>query len=128
MYQSNLFLRDGKIFDFPFSYTKARQALYEMDESDKARRQSELKEMSRIEASAKQLATWGKIYNNEDFARRAESMRKRVEKLRGNLTEVATVDKRKLTIETAESRAKLAVTFKKVNIRTTNSNEDKILF
>lgn len=99
-----------------------------MDESDKARRQSELKEMSRIEASAKQLATWGKIYNNEDFARRAESMRKRVEKLRGNLTEVATVDKRKLTIETAESRAKLAVTFKKVNIRTTNSNEDKILF
>ncbi len=55
-------------------------------------------------------------------------MSKRVEKLRGNLTEVATVDKRKLTIETAESRAKLAVTFEKVNIKTKNSNEDKILF
>jgi hypothetical protein len=32
-----------------------------MDASDKARRQSEIKEMNRIEASAKQLATWGKI-------------------------------------------------------------------
>ena len=32
-----LFLRDGKIFDFPFPYSKARQALHEMDEADKAR-------------------------------------------------------------------------------------------
>ena len=122
-----LFLRDGKIFDFPFPYSNARQALKEMDEADIARRQSELKEIERIEASAKQLATWGKVYNNEDFAKRAESMRKRVEKLRGKLTEVAFEDKRKLSIETTESRAKLAVTFKNATVTVPNQ-KNKILF
>ncbi|WGL58673.1 hypothetical protein QEJ31_09025 [Pigmentibacter sp. JX0631] len=75
------------------------------------RRRNELKEIDRITASAKQLATWGKIYDNENFSRRAESMFKRIEKMQKTVTEIVPVDKRKLTIETNESRAKYAVTF-----------------
>ncbi|KAB8028494.1 ABC-F family ATP-binding cassette domain-containing protein [Fluviispira multicolorata] len=123
-----LFLRDGKIFDFPFAYSQARQALYELDEADKARRKSELKEIDRITASAKQLATWGKIYSNEKFSRRAESMFKRIEKMRGNITEIASIDKRKLTIETSETRAKYAVTFENTIINILNNKMLKTLF
>ncbi|WP_130611975.1 ABC-F family ATP-binding cassette domain-containing protein [Fluviispira sanaruensis] len=123
-----LFLRDGNIFDFPYAYSQARQSLFEMDEADKARRKSELKEIDRITASAKQLATWGKVYSNEKFSRRAESMFKRIEKMRVNITENASVDKRKLTIETSESRAKYAVTFEKTNINIMKNNEERKLF
>ncbi|WP_186648400.1 ABC-F family ATP-binding cassette domain-containing protein [Fluviispira vulneris] len=123
-----LFLRDGKIFDFPYAYSQARRALFEMDEADKARRKSELKEIDRITTSAKQLATWGKVYSNEKFSRRAESMFKRIEKMRGNITEIASEDKRKLIIETSESRAKFAVTFENTNIGFIKNSEERKLF
>jgi hypothetical protein len=35
-----------------------------------------------VTASAKRLATWGKVYDNEDLARKAKQMEKQVERLR----------------------------------------------
>lgn len=123
-----LFLREGKIFDFPFSYSRARQALLSIDEADKVRRRNELKEIDRVTTSAKQLATWGKVYNNEIFSRRAESMFKRIEKMQKNVTDIVPIDKRKLTIDTSENRAKYAVTFENTKVSVLNKNKQTVLF
>ncbi|STD20631.1 ABC transporter [Enterobacter asburiae] len=37
-------------------------------------------------ASAKRLATWGKVYDNEDLARKAKQMEKQVERLKDSQT------------------------------------------
>lgn len=38
-------------------------------------------EIQRLEAAIKRYAIWGKVYDNEDFARKAKSMQKRLDKM-----------------------------------------------
>src|SRR5690606_28067847 len=58
------------------------------DEADLRRHQGEQKEIDRIEQSAKRLAIWEQVYDNETFARKAQSMQKRQSKLRENQTDL----------------------------------------
>lgn len=74
-------LRDAKLHTFALPCTQARQALVEQDSADQQRFNSEQKEIDRLEASAKRLANWGKVYDNEDLARKAKTMQARKEKL-----------------------------------------------
>jgi ATPase subunit of ABC transporter with duplicated ATPase domains len=39
------------------------------------------KEIERLEAAIKRYAIWGKVYDNEDFATKAKSMQKRLDKM-----------------------------------------------
>ena len=81
-------LRDKMLHYFALPCTAARQALVAKDESDALRHKAEQKEIDRVTASARRLATWGKVYDNEDLARKAQPMEKQVERLKESQTEL----------------------------------------
>ncbi|MBV8041363.1 ABC-F family ATP-binding cassette domain-containing protein [Pluralibacter sp.] len=87
---TSLILRDRRLHAFSLPCSAARQALAAQDESDALRFKAEQKEIDRITASARQLATWGKVYDNEGLARKAKQMEKQVERLTENQTDVTT--------------------------------------
>lgn len=81
-------LRDKTLHSFALPCSAARQALADRDESDALRHKAEQKEIDRVAASAKRLATWGKVYDNEDLARKAKQMEKQVERLKESQTDL----------------------------------------
>ncbi|MEI9700539.1 ABC-F family ATP-binding cassette domain-containing protein [Enterobacter cloacae] len=81
-------LRDKMLHYFALPCTAARQALVAKDESDALRHKAEQKEIDRVTASARRLATWGKVYDNEDLARKAKQMEKQVERLKESQAEL----------------------------------------
>lgn len=85
---STIILRDRTLSFFSLPCSAAREALRNRDEADLRRHQGEQKEIDRIEQSAKRLAIWGQVYDNETFARKAQSMEKRLSKLRENQTDL----------------------------------------
>ncbi|MEM7019750.1 MAG: ATP-binding cassette domain-containing protein, partial [Pseudomonadota bacterium] len=101
-----LFLRDQKIYSFDLPYTKARQKLTEHDIAAAQRRESEERKIESLRSSAKRLAMWGKVYDNEKLARKAKSMEKRVERMEGEKTFVTRGHTMQLDLDTAELRAK----------------------
>lgn len=70
-------LRDRTLHFFRLPCSAARQALAEQDEADSQRHQAEQKEIARVEKSARRLAVWGRNYDNEGLARKAQQMEKR---------------------------------------------------
>jgi hypothetical protein len=46
------------------------------------------REIDRVTASAKRLATWGQVYDNEDLSRKAKQMEKQVARLKESQTEL----------------------------------------
>ncbi|RSB29119.1 ABC-F family ATP-binding cassette domain-containing protein [Enterobacter cloacae] len=81
-------LRDKMLHYFTLPCTAAREALRAKDESDTLRHKAEQKEIDRVTASARRLATWGKVYDNEDLSRKAKQMEKQVERLKESQTEL----------------------------------------
>lgn len=81
-------LRDKTLHAFSLPCSAARQALEEQDESDALRHKAEQKEIDRVTASAKRLATWGRVYDNEDLSRKAKQMEKQVTRLKESQTEL----------------------------------------
>jgi ATP-binding cassette, subfamily F, member 3 len=100
------FLRDGRLacFDLPFS--AARQAQAEQDDAARRARHAEERRIEALRASAKRLATWGRVYDNEKFAKRARSMEKRVERLEGQRTFVTAGSPLELSLDLAGVRSK----------------------
>ncbi len=82
-------LRDRTLSFFQLPCSAARAALEKRDRTDIHRRQAEQKEIDRIAASAKRLAIWGRVYDNEDLARKAKQMEKRIDKLKDEQTELS---------------------------------------
>ncbi|EOL9010979.1 ABC-F family ATP-binding cassette domain-containing protein [Cronobacter malonaticus] len=91
-------LRDGQLQAFDLPCTQARAALAARDESDALRHKAEQKEIDRVTASAKRLATWGQVYDNEDLARKAKQMEKQVARLKEEQTELAQGSRWRLTL------------------------------
>ncbi|EOF9307348.1 ABC-F family ATP-binding cassette domain-containing protein [Enterobacter cloacae] len=81
-------LRDKMLHYFALPCTAAREALRAKDESDTLRHKAEQKEIDRVTASARRLATWGKVYDNEDLSRKAKQMEKQVERLKESQTDL----------------------------------------
>lgn len=79
-------LRDKTLQFFRLPCTAARKALEEQDAADAHRRQAEQKEIDRVAKSAHRLAVWGKVYDNEDLARKAKQMEKRVDRMKEEQT------------------------------------------
>lgn len=75
-------LRDKTLQYFRLSCSQARIALQEQDLADEHRHQAEQKEIDRVEKSAKRLAVWGHVYDNEDLSRKAKQMEKQVVRLK----------------------------------------------
>ncbi|MGL5965941.1 MAG: ABC-F family ATP-binding cassette domain-containing protein [Kluyvera sp.] len=91
-------LRDSTLHAFALPCTAARRALEIQDESDTLRHKAEQKEIDRVTASAKRLATWGRVYDNEDLSRKAKQMEKQVLRLKESQTELTTGTPWKLTL------------------------------
>lgn len=81
-------LRDNTLHAFSLPCSAARQALQEQDAGDALRHKAEQKEIDRVAASAKRLAIWGRVYDNEDLARKAKQMEKQVSRLKDSQTEL----------------------------------------
>lgn len=92
-------LRDRILHFFAMPCSAAREALAERDEADQQRHQAEQKEIDRIATSAKRLATWGQVYDNEDLSRKAKQMEKRVDKLKENQTELSIANQWRLQLK-----------------------------
>ncbi len=74
-------LEDGKLTVFEGDYSS-----YVMDKEARIARQEQMfraqqKDIVRLEAAIKRYAIWGKVYDNEDFATKAKSMQKRLDKM-----------------------------------------------
>jgi len=100
-----LFLRDQRIYSFNLPYTEAKFRLDEQDDAREATRKVEEKKIRELRASAKRLAIWGKVYDNEKLARKAKSMEKRVEKMEENKTFVTLGSGLKLSLDVKHSHA-----------------------
>jgi ATPase components of ABC transporters with duplicated ATPase domains len=100
------FLRDKTLLSFALSCTLARAALAAKDASDALRHKSEQKEIDRVTASSKRLATWGRVYDNEALSRKAKQMEKQVERLRDNQTELTDGNPWALTLRGDALRAR----------------------
>ena len=75
-------LRDSRLYDFDLPCGPALAALAEMDVAAAARHAAEQKEIDRLSASSARLALWGRTYDNEDLARKAKTMQRRIDKLK----------------------------------------------
>ncbi|WP_038907483.1 ABC-F family ATP-binding cassette domain-containing protein [Dickeya oryzae] len=92
-------LRDRQLHYFALPCSAARAALVERDRSDALRHKAEQKEIDRVTASAKRLAIWGKVYDNEDLARKAKQMEKRIERLKEDQTELTAGSQWRLSLK-----------------------------
>lgn len=98
-------LRDRTLHAFALPCSAARQALLERDASDVLRHKAEQKEIDRITASAKRLATWGRVYDNEDLSRKAKQMEKQVLRLKEVQTDLTAGSQWPLTLRGDALRA-----------------------
>ncbi|HGY1777435.1 TPA: ABC-F family ATP-binding cassette domain-containing protein [Citrobacter amalonaticus] len=98
-------LRDRTLHAFALPCSAARQALLERDASDALRHKAEQKEIDRVTASAKRLATWGRVYDNEDLSRKAKQMEKQVLRLKEVQTDLTAGSQWSLTLHGDALRA-----------------------
>ncbi|MBU9846976.1 ABC-F family ATP-binding cassette domain-containing protein [Rahnella ecdela] len=96
---STWILRDKTLQFIRLPCTQARHALEEKDTSDALRRKTEQKEIDRVTKSAKRLALWGSVYDNEGLARKAKQMEKQVDRLKDDQTEVTAGNQWKLQLK-----------------------------
>lgn len=82
-------LRDNTLHSFALPCSEARDALARRDESDALRHKAEQKEIDRVTASAKRLAMWGRVYDNEGLSQKAKQMEKQIVRLREEQTELS---------------------------------------
>jgi len=108
---TTVIVRDGMTHCFKLSYTDALERLAKMDEDAQKALDQEEKEISRLKASAKRLAQWGQVYDNEDLSRKAKSMEKRIVKLEDQKSFVSRGNPYELDLKTGQSRSKLAFQF-----------------
>lgn len=120
-----VFLRDERLYEFSLPYTKAKKALQDHDESAAQRLKQEEKTIKQLSESAKRLATWGKVYDNEKIAAKAKTMEKRIEKLEESKTFVSRGPGLSLTLDMQGSRANRALQVEQHDVL---SPDNKILF
>jgi ATPase subunit of ABC transporter with duplicated ATPase domains len=103
---TTLFLRDGRLYRFDLPYSQARVALDEADAAARDRRRAEDRKIEDLRESAKRLALWGKVYDNEKLARRARNMERRIERLEAERTFVTDGSPLDLALEARSLKAK----------------------
>ena len=89
-------LEDGRLTVFEGDYSS-----YVMDKETRIARQEQMfraqqKEIGRLEAAIKRYAIWGKVYDNEDFAAKAKSMQKRLDKM--DVVEKPVIERRRMDL------------------------------
>ncbi|MGF1682125.1 ABC-F family ATP-binding cassette domain-containing protein [Photobacterium minamisatsumaniensis] len=98
-------LRDNYLSYFQLPCSQALQKLEKVDEAALQRNLTEQNEIDRIEKSAKRLAIWGRVYDNEDLSRKAKHMEKRLERLKDSQTQLTSGTPWQLTLKGESMRA-----------------------
>ena len=114
---TTLVMRDQKLYRFELGYTAAREELARMDVAAGERRASQDKKISQVRASAKRLAEWGSVYDNESLARRAKSMFKRVERMEEEATFVSSGSPLDLELSVGGSKGKRMLTLEDLEVQ-----------
>lgn len=112
------FLRDGLLTSFSEPFGRARELLEEQDLAAAKARAAEEVEIKRLQKSAKRLALWGSQYDNVKFIRRAQSMEKRIGRLKDDQTSVASDDRRRLELRDAEMRPNILLRVNRLEVKT----------
>ncbi len=81
-------IRDKTLSVFRLPCSQARQEQQAQDISAQHRCDAQQKEIDRIAQSAKQLAIWGKVYDNESLSRKAKQMEKQLVRLKDEQVDV----------------------------------------
>ncbi|OAT46479.1 glutathione-regulated potassium-efflux system ATP-binding protein [Proteus hauseri ATCC 700826] len=81
-------IRNKTLSLFRLPCSQARQAQEEQDISAQHRREAQQNEIDRIAQSAKQLATWGHVYDNENLSRKAKQMEKQIIRLKDDQVDI----------------------------------------
>lgn len=113
---TTVILRDRKLYRFAAGYSDAAVALSAMDEAHAKTRAAQERKIDALRASAKRLATWGKVYDNEDLARRAKSMEKRVDRLESEKTFVTKGSPLEFDLTLGVTKAKQALVVQKHSV------------
>lgn len=113
-------LRDKSLHYFQLPCSAALVELAADDETAKLRNQAEQKEIDRIEKSAKRLSVWGRVYDNEDLARKAKHMEKRAEKLKDAQTELTEGTPWRLTLNGEAMKANRLLGLSNLAVRPAN--------
>lgn len=111
-------LRDKRCYAFDLPFSKAREKLIDADIAAAVARAAQEKEIARLRATAKRLAIWGKVYDNEKFARKAKSIQKRADRAEAQRTFVTQGAKLNLNISTDEARSRQLVMLEHESIDT----------
>jgi len=117
-----VFLRDKQVYSFDMPYEAAKAALQEQDEQAAHSRQTEQKEIDRLQASAKRLAQWGKVYDNENLSRKAKVIQQRAERLRDDRTFVSKGSGLDLKLQSDTIRAKSVLTLEGLKVTTPDAS------
>ncbi|MFZ6656576.1 ATP-binding cassette domain-containing protein [Undibacterium sp. TJN19] len=110
-------LRDKQLFCFEQPCSAALQSLAAADEAALARRNAEQTEIDRLAASSKRLAIWGRTYDNEDLARKAKTMQRRVDKLKDEQTTITEGVRWKLRLHGKTSAANQLLRLDNLDVR-----------
>ncbi|PHV13044.1 ABC-F family ATP-binding cassette domain-containing protein [Chitinimonas sp. BJB300] len=117
--QHSWILRDKQLYCFDQPCSPAMVALEEADGAAVARFAAEQKEIDRLAASSHRLAIWGRTYDNEGLARKAQSMQKRVEKLKATQSFVSDGSPWQLSLQGQILPAKLLLGIEALAVRAT---------
>jgi ATP-binding cassette subfamily F protein 3 len=122
---STIFLRDERLYEFSLPYSQAKDALEAQDEAAAERLKQEEKTIKQLSESAKRLATWGRVYDNEKLAAKAKMMEKRIVKLEQKKTFVSQGSGLSLTLDVSSSQANRALQVEAHEVR---SPDGDVLF
>ncbi|MFT5014539.1 MAG: ATP-binding cassette subfamily F protein 3 [Dinoroseobacter sp.] len=122
---STIFLRDARLYEFSLPYSQAKDALEAQDEAAAEQLKQEEKTIKQLSESAKRLATWGRVYDNEKLAAKAKMIEKRIGKLEQNKTFVSQGSGLSLTLDVSSSKANRAL---QVEAHEVQSPDGDVLF
>ena len=118
-----LWLRDERIYSFNRPYSDAKARLAEQDEAAARTRKAEEQQIDKLQRSAKRLAHWGKVYDNEDLARKAKTMEKRIDRLEAEKTFVSQGSGLSLTVDAELLKARQMFILENERITAPNGSE-----
>ena len=116
-----VFLRDQRLYRFDLPYSAAREALREADAAARRSRHSEERRIEGLRASAKRLAVWGKVYDNEKLSRRARNIERRAARLEADRTFVSRGSVLDLDLEFGAMRAKEVLRVEPMDVKAAGS-------
>ena len=123
-----IFLRDQRSYSFAQPYSRAKAKLDKQDEAAALRLKEEEKNIKSLKASAKRLAEWGKVYDNEKLARKAKTMGKRIEKLEEAKTFVTKGSALNLTLDVSLSHANRMLQLENRSIKSPGDQPTDLFF